>query len=79
MISSVIEKTYNEIYNFLIKYLAVTEFENLKNQINKQNIDVIDKKRILNTLLSNVKRRPNSEKKILKSSEKLKICISLII
>ena len=71
MISSVIEKTYNEIYNFLIKYLAVTEFENLKNQINKQNIDVIDKKRILNTLLSNVKRRPNSEKKILKSSEKL--------
>ena len=71
VISSVIEKTYNEIYNFLIKYLTVTEFENIKNQINSQNINVIDKKRILNTLLSNVKKRPNSEKKNLKSSERI--------
>ena len=70
LIQNVIEKTYNEIYNFLIKYLAVTEFENLKNQINSQNISVIDKNEILNTLLSNVKRRPNSEKKILKNQEK---------
>ena len=70
IIQSVIEKTYNEIYNFLIKYLTVTEFENLKNQINSQNINVIDKKRILNTLLSNVKKRPNSEKKIIKSNDK---------
>ena len=70
IIQSVIEKTYNEIYNFLIKYLTVTEFENLKNQINSQNINVIDKKRILNTLLSNVKRRPNSEKKHIKSNDK---------
>ena len=70
LIQNVIEKTYKEIYNFLIKYLAVTEFENLKNQINSQNISVIDKNEILNTLLSNVKRRPNSEKKILKNQEK---------
>ena len=71
LIQSVIEKTYNEIYNFLIKYLTVTEFENLKNQINSQNINVIDKKRILNTLLSNVKKnRPNSEKKYIRSSDK---------
>ena len=70
IIQSVIEKTYNEIYNFLIKYLTVTEFENLKNQINSQNINVIDKKRILNTLLSNVKKRPNSEKKIIRSNDK---------
>ena len=70
VIQNVIEKTYNEIYNFLIKYLTVTEFEVLKNQINSQNINVIDKKRILNTLLSDVKRRPNSEKKILKINEK---------
>ena len=70
IIQSVIEKTYNEIYNFLIKYLTVTEFENLKNQINSQNINVIDKKRILNTLLSNVKKRPNSEKKHIKINDK---------
>ena len=71
LIQNVIEKTYNEIYNFLIKYLAVTEFENLKNQINSQNINVIDKKRILNTLLSDVKKRPNSEKKNLRIKEKI--------
>ena len=71
LIQNVIEKTYKEIYNFLIKYLAVTEFENLKNQINSQNISVIDKNEILNTLLSNVKRRPNSEKKNLKIHEKM--------
>ena len=71
IIQNVIEKTYNEIYNFLIKYLAVTEFENLKNQINSQNINVIDKKRILNTLLSDVKKRPHSEKKNLKIKKKI--------
>ena len=47
LIQNVIEKTYKEIYNFLIKYLAVTEFENLKNQINSQNISVIDKNEII--------------------------------
>ena len=66
LIEGVIEKTYREIYDFLIKYLTVTEFENIKEKINSQNIDVIDKKRILNTLLSDVKRRPNSEKKNLR-------------
>jgi len=71
IIQNVIEKTYNEIYNILIKYLAVTEFENIKNQINSQNINVIDKKRILNTLLSDVKKRPHSEKKNLKTNKRI--------
>ena len=70
LIEGVIEKTYKEIYDFLIKYLTVTEFENIKEKINSQNIDVIDKKRILNTLLSDVKKRPNSEKKNLRMSQK---------
>ena len=63
LIKSIIEKTYKEIYDFLLKYLNVTEFEDIKNQLNSQNISVIDKKRILEKLLSNIKRRPSSEAK----------------
>ena len=61
LIQSIIEKTYKEIYNFLLKYLDVTEFEAIKNKINSQNINVVDKKRIFETLLSNVKRRSGSD------------------
>ena len=61
LIQNIIEKTYKEIYNFLLKYLDITEFEALKNKINSQNINPVDKKRILEKLLSNVKRRSSSE------------------
>lgn len=44
LIQNIIEKTYKEIYDFLLKYLNVTEFEDIKNKINSQNINVVDKK-----------------------------------
>ena len=58
IIQSIIEKTYKEIYDFLLKYLNVTEFEDIKNSIESQNIGVIDKKKIFDKLLSNVKKSP---------------------
>ncbi len=61
LIQSIIEKTYKEIYNFLLKYLNVTEFEDIKNKINSQNISVVDKEKIFEKLLSNIKRRSGSE------------------
>ena len=63
LIQNIIEKTYNEIYEFLLKYLDITEFENIKLKINEQNIGVIDKNEIFKKLLSNVKKRPGSELK----------------
>ena len=63
LIQNIIEKTYKEIYDFLVKYLNVTEFEDVKNQLNSQNISVVDKKKIFDTLLSNIKKRSTSEAK----------------
>ena len=57
LIQSIIEKTYKEIYDFLNKYLTVTEFEDIKNKLNSQDISVIDKKIIFDKLLSNIKRK----------------------
>ena len=57
MIQNIIEKTYKEIYDFLSKYLDVTEFKDIKNKINAENISVIDKNRIQNILLSDLKKR----------------------
>jgi len=61
LIQNIIEKTYKEIYDFLLKYLNVTEFEDIKNQINSQNINVVDKKKIFDKLLSNIKKRSSAE------------------
>ena len=61
LIKSIIEKTYKEIYDFLLKYLDVTEFEDIKNKINSENISVVDKKKILDKLLSNIKKKPGTE------------------
>ena len=63
LIQNIIEKTYKEIYDFLVKYLNVTEFEDVKNQLNSQNISVVDKKKIFDTLLSNIKKRSTSAAK----------------
>ena len=63
LIQSIIEKTYKEIYNFLLKYLNSHEYEEIKNQLNAQNISVIDKRKIFEKLLSNIKRKPFSEGK----------------
>ena len=73
LIENVIDKTYREIYDFLAKYLDATEFEEIKNKINSQNISVVDKKKIFDTLLSNIKRKPtnpnNTHKYYLRSSD----------
>ena len=61
LIQNIIEKTYKEIYDFLLKYLNVTEFEDIKNKINSQNISVVDKKKIFDKLLSNIKKRSSAE------------------
>ena len=61
LIQSIIEKTYKEIYDFLNKYLIVTEFEEIKNKLNSQGISVIDKKIIFDKLLSNIKRKGINE------------------
>ena len=63
LIQSIIEKTYKEIYDFLNKYLIVTEFDDIKNKLNSQGISVIDKKIILDKLLSNIKRKGINELK----------------
>ena len=63
LIQSIIEKTYKEIYDFLMKYLDVTEFEEIKNKLNSEDISVIDKKIIFDKLLSNIKRKGINEKK----------------
>ena len=63
MIKSIIEKTYKEIYDFLNKYLIVTEFDDIKNKLNSQDISIIDKKIILDKLLSNIKRKGFNELK----------------
>ena len=63
LIQSIIEKTYKEIYDFLLKYLNVTEFEDVKNKINSQDISVIDKKKIFEKLLSNIKKGAGSGNK----------------
>ena len=61
IIKSIIEKTYKEIYDFLLRYLNVTEFEDIKNKIDSENISIVDKKRIFDKLLSNIKKRSGSE------------------
>ena len=60
IIKRIIEQTYKEIYNFLLKYLNITEFLDLKRQIETENIDVVDKEHIFQKLLSNVKKRSPS-------------------
>ena len=63
IIKNIIEKTYKEIYDFLLKYLKETEFEDIKNKIDSENINVVDKGKIFDVLLSNVKRRTGSIKR----------------
>ena len=63
IIKNIIEKTYKEIYDFLLKYLNVTEFDDIKNKIDSENINVVDKGKIFDVLLSNVKRRTGTIKR----------------
>ena len=60
LIQSIIEKTYKEIYNFLLKYLNDAELEDIKNKIDSENINVVDKNKIFEKLLSNIKKKQGS-------------------
>ena len=63
LIQNIIEKTYKEIYNFLLKYLNDTELEDIKNKIDSENINVIDKNKIFEKLLSDIKKKQGSDMK----------------
>ena len=60
LIQSIIDKTYKEIYNFLLKYLNEAELEDIKNKIDSENINVVDKNKIFEKLLSNIKKKQGS-------------------
>ena len=62
LIQNIVEKTYNEIYEFLIKYLEITKFIDIKNKINMDNISEINKKEILERILGDIKKKePNTK------------------
>ena len=63
IIQRIIEQTYKEIYDFLLRYLNITEYQDIKNKIENENINVIDKEQIFQKLLSNVKRKSSNELK----------------
>ena len=69
-IQSEIEKTYKEIYDFLLKYLTVTEYKDIKNQINSQNIEKLNGDDIVNKLLSDVKKKGSDIKSPYQSGNK---------
>ena len=57
LIQNIVEKTYNEIYEFLIKYLEITKFLDIRNKININNISEINKKEILERILGDIKKK----------------------
>ena len=69
-IQSEIEKTYKEIYDFLLKYLTVTEYKDIKKKIDAQNIEELNGDNIINKLLSDVKKRGSEVKSPYQSGNK---------
>ena len=60
IVQNIVEKTYNEIYEFLMKYLEITKFLDIRNKINMDNIPEVNKKEILERLLGDIKKKePN--------------------
>ena len=62
LIQDIVEKTYKEIYEFLIKYLEITKYIDIKNKININNISEINKKEILERILGDIKRKDANPK-----------------
>ena len=62
IIQNIVEKTYNEIYLFLIKYLEITKFVDIRNKININNITEINKKEILERILGDIKKKETNPK-----------------
>lgn len=58
LIKDVIDKTYKEIYNFLLKYLKGNEFDDVGLKINSSGISLIERKKIIDSILSGIKNKP---------------------
>ena len=80
IIQNIVENTYNEIYSFLIKYLEITKFVDIRNKININDITEVNKKEILERILGDIKKKETNTKFIeylrnirrLKNDSKLK-------
>ena len=62
LIENIVEKTYTEIYEFLVKYLEITKFSDIKSKINMDNISEINKKEILERILGDIKKKESNPK-----------------
>ena len=62
MIQDIVEKTYNEIYQFLMKYVEITKFIDIKSKININNITEVNKKEILERILGDIKKKETNPK-----------------
>ena len=57
LIQNIVEKTYNEIYEFLTKYLEITKFTDIRNKLTNNLVTEINKKEILEKILGNIKEK----------------------
>ena len=62
IIQNIVENTYNEIYSFLIKYLEITKFVDMRNKIQMNDITEVNKKEILERILGDIKKKETNPK-----------------
>jgi hypothetical protein len=62
IIQNIVENTYNEIYAFLIKYLEITKFVDIRNKIKINDITEVNKKEILERILGDIKKKETNTK-----------------
>ena len=60
LIQNIIGKSYEEIHKFLMNFLNGPTLNEIQDKIKSQNIDVVDKKKIFDKLLSDIKRDDNN-------------------
>ena len=57
LIENIVDKTYNEIYEFLMKYLEITKFNEIRNKLTNNTFTEINKKEILEKILTDIKKK----------------------
>ena len=62
LIENIVEKTYNEIYEFLMKYLEITKFTEIRDKLTNNIISEINKKDILEKILNDIKQKEEKPK-----------------
>ena len=78
LIENIVDKTYNEIYEFLTKYLEITKFADIRTKLTNNIFTEINKKEILEKILNDIKKKETKPtfieflKHIRKSTEKNK-------